>query len=159
MKPATRPARATLSLKGRALKALSLREHSRAELWRKLQPHAGPEDDLAALLDALAAQGWISEERVAQSVLHRRSAQWGAARLKQELKAKGLDPELVTSAVATVADTELERARAVWLKKFGQAPADAKARATQTRFLLSRGFAASVVARVLRADPSEIWDE
>ena len=141
-----------LPLKGRALKALSQREHSRAELLKKLKPHAGPEDDLPALLDQLAEQGWISEARVAQSVVHRRAGRLGAGRLKQELQAKGLAPELVSSTVAELAQTELARAVAVWQKKFGVPASDPKTRATQARFLLGRGFAPGVVSRVLRAD-------
>lgn len=141
-----------LSLKGRALKALSQREHSRAELLKKLKPHAGPEDDLPALLDQLAEQGWISEARVAQSVVHRRAGRLGAGRLKQELQAKGLAPELVSSTMAELAQTELARAVAVWQKKFGVPASDPKTRATQARFLLGRGFAPGVVSRVLRAD-------
>lgn len=141
-----------LSLKGRALKALSQREHSRAELLKKLRPHAGPDDDLPALLGQLAEQGWISEARVAQSVVNRRASRWGVGRLKQELQAKGLAHELVAATVAELADTELARATAVWLKKFGTPAADAKGRAAQARFLLGRGFAPEVVSRVLRAD-------
>jgi regulatory protein len=148
-----------LSLKGRALKALSQREHSRAELLKKLKPHAGPEDDLPALLDQLTEQGWISEARVAQSVVHRRAGRLGAARLKQELQAKGLAPELVSSTVAELAQTELARAVAVWQKKFGVPASDPKTRATQARFLLGRGFAPGVVSRVLRADPDDGLDE
>jgi regulatory protein len=148
-----------LSLKGRALKALSQREHSRAELLKKLKPHAGPEDDLLALLDQLTEQGWISEARVAQSVVHRRAGRLGAGRLKQELQAKGLAPELVSSTVAELAKTELARAVAVWQKKFGVPASDPKTRATQARFLLGRGFAPSVVSRVLRADPDDGLDE
>ena len=144
-----------LSLKGWAFKALTQREHSRAELLEKLKPHAGPEDDLPALLDQLAEQGWISEARVAQSVVHRRAGRLGAARLKQELQAKGLASELVASTVAELAQTELARATAVWQKKFGVPAADPKARATQARFLLGRGFAPGVVNRVLRADPDD----
>jgi regulatory protein len=148
-----------LSLKGRALKALSQREHSRAELLKKLKPHAGPEDDLPALLDQLAEQGWISEARVAQSVVHRRAGRLGAGRLKQELQAKGLAPQLVSSTVAELAQTELARAVAVWQKKFGVPASDPKTRATQARFLLGRGFAPGVVSRVLRADPDDGLNE
>jgi regulatory protein len=148
-----------LSLKGRALKALSQREHSRAELLKKLKPHAGPEDDLPALLDQLTEQGWISEARVAQSVVHRRAGRLGAARLKQELQAKGLAPELVSSTVAELAQTELARAVAVWQKKFGVPASDPNTRATQARFLLGRGFAPGVVSRVLRADPDDGLNE
>jgi regulatory protein len=144
-----------LSLKARALRALSRREHSRAELLTKLGPHAGPDDDLPALLDQLAEQGWISEERVAHSVINRRASRLGVGRLKQELQAKGLAPDLVAQTLADVTQTELSRATDVWRKKFGTPAADAKTRAAQARFLLGRGFAPDTVSRVLRAEPED----
>ena len=47
---------ATLSLKGRALRLLSQREHSRAELATKLARHVQEGDDLEAVLDRLVDQ-------------------------------------------------------------------------------------------------------
>ena len=52
-----------LSLKGRALRFLSMREHSRMELRRKLQRHAQEGDDVEALLDSLEQANWLSQER------------------------------------------------------------------------------------------------
>ena len=80
----------TLSLTGRALRLLSQREHSRAELQRKLVPHVQEGEDLNAVLDGLQAKGFISEERVVESVLNRRASRLGSARIRQELQAKGL---------------------------------------------------------------------
>lgn len=137
------------SLTARALRLLSSREHSRAELERKLLPHASDVDSLAQVLDALQTKGFISEARVAESVLHRRAAKLGAARVKQELLAKGLDGVTVAAAMERLRATELERARAVWRKKFAQPPEDATERAKQMRFLASRGFEGDVIRRVL----------
>ncbi|MFM8608932.1 MAG: recombination regulator RecX [Burkholderiaceae bacterium] len=139
-----------LSLKGRALRLLSQREHSRAELERKLAAHEQQPGELAAALDALQVKGFISEERVAESVLHRRAARFGAARIRHELKAKGLPDGVVAQAVAQLRGTELERGQQVWRAKFAQAPQDAKERARQARFLAARGFGGEVIARVLR---------
>jgi regulatory protein len=139
-----------LSLKGRALRLLAAREHSRAELERRLAPHAALPDDLAGVLDALQAKGLISDERVAESVIHRRATKLGSGRIRQELEAKGLDGETVTQAMDGLRATEMERAREVWRKKFGTLPADAAERGRQMRFMASRGFASEVIARVLR---------
>ena len=57
---------ATPSLKGRALRLLSGREHSRLELERKLAPFEEEPGSLAAALDELQAKGFISEQRVKQ---------------------------------------------------------------------------------------------
>lgn len=138
-----------LSLKSRALRHLAAREHSRAELERKL---CGPDTDageLARTLDELEAKGFISAERVAESVLHRRSGRFGAARIRRELQDKGLDPETVHHAVERLQATELKRARDVWRRKFGEPAADAAGRAKQMRFLASRGFGADAIRRVV----------
>ena len=138
------------SLKGRALRLLSQREHSRAELARKLAAYEEEPGSLACALDELESRGLISEARVVQSVLHQRTARLGSGRIRQELQAKGVDADAVAEAVRGLQDTELARARAVWQRRFGQPPADARERARQMRFLLARGFSGEIAARVLR---------
>lgn len=162
-------ARQPLSLKARAIGLLAQREHSRIELRRKLlgiarrasasavgagDPDAATLEDDAeaavdALLDALAADGYLDETRFVESRLHLRSSRFGAQRIQQELAQHGL--RLDAEQQATLRDSELERARAVWLKRFGDAPSrEAAEQARQTRFLLARGFAPDVVRRLLR---------
>ncbi|MDM0037165.1 recombination regulator RecX [Variovorax sp. J22P271] len=143
------------SLKGRALRLLSQREHSRAELERKLKKYEEEPGTLAQALDELAAKDFISEARVVQSVLHQRAARLGAARVRQELLHKGIAPEAVAEAVAGLQGSEFERALEVWKRRFGALPQDATERARQVRFLMARGFAGAVVAKVLRHDPDE----
>ena len=141
--------RPPLSLKGRALRLLGAREHSRAELERKLQPYEEETGSLARALDELQAKGFISEQRVVESVLHRRTAKLGTQRIRQELQSKGLAPEAVADAVEQLRATELERAHAVWRKKFGAPPVDAAERGKQMRFLASRGFGGEVIRKVV----------
>ena len=148
---------ATLSLKGRALRLLSQREHSRAELVAKLAPHVQDGDDLAAVLDDLQARDFISEARVAESVVHRRAAKLGTQRLVQELRGKGLDEDLVRATAERLRATELARAQAVWQQRFGGQPATRpEERARQMRFLAARGLAGDVVRRVVRGARDEI---
>ena len=143
------------SLKGRALRYLAQREHSRVELERKLARHAEDGDDgtakqrIARALDELQAGGWLSEARVAESVLAHAAPRFGARRLKQTLQAKGLAPELVAQTLQQARGSELERAREVWRKRFGAAPADRAARAKQMRFLAGRGFDGDVIRRIV----------
>lgn len=146
---------APLSLKARALRILGQREHSRAELQRKLGPHETDSGVLAALLDDFERKGLVSQERVAASVLHQRAPKWGVSRLHQELKRKGLDPEVIAEAVQSVQASEVSRARAVWWKKFAERPVSVNERAKQTRFLLARGFSAATIAQVLGKAPAE----
>jgi regulatory protein len=138
-----------LSLTGRALRLLSAREHSRAELERKLARFEEVPGTLDLALDTLQAKGFINEGRVVESVLHRRSGKLGAARIKQELQAKGLEPQAIAQALEQLRGSELARAREVWRKKFGQAPADAAERGRQMRFLASRGFGGDTIHKVV----------
>jgi regulatory protein len=137
-----------LSLKGRALRYLAAREHSRAELERKLRPHEEAPGQLAQVLDELQAKDFISEARVVASVIHRRAGRFGAARIKYELQQKGLGAEAVGEAVDSLKDSELARAREVWRKKFDGPAADAAGRARQMRFLAARGFGGEVIRKV-----------
>ena len=137
------------SLKGRALRLLSQREHSRTELERKLAQHEEVPGELAKALDELQARDFINDGRAVDSVVHRRSGKLGNARIQQELAAKGLRGEAVAEAMADLKDSEPRRAQEVWQKRFGCAPQDLQARAQQMRFLLSRGFNAEVVRRTV----------
>jgi regulatory protein len=151
------------SLKGRALRALSQREHSRVELARKLAPHAESTEQLDRVLDELQRGGFLSDLRFAQSLAHRRSARYGLRRIEQELGTHRLEDGLAQSVLGPLRNTERDRALAVWRKRFGSLPADGADRARQQRFLAQRGFAAETIFWVLRhgasgpdtsADPS-----
>lgn len=137
------------TLKGRALRLLSQREHSRLELERKLRAYEEVPGTLAQALDDLQARDFISDQRVAESVVNRRAGQFGAARLRQEMHDKGLARELIEQTVASLQETESARAQEVWRKKFDGPPVTPQEHARQTRFLLARGFSAEVVRRVL----------
>ena len=148
-----KPPSLQLSLKGRALRLLSGREYSRAELERTLASHEEAIGDLARALDELQAKDFISERRVIESVINRRAAKLGASRIRQELQGKGLDRDAVTEAVAGLKDSELERAREVWRRKFGSKSAEDLAepaeRGKQMRFLAARGFGGDVIRKVV----------
>jgi regulatory protein len=138
------------SLKGRALRLLSQREHSRAELERKLAAHEEMPGELAKALDELQARDFINEDRVIESVVHRRAGKLGAARVRQELSAKGLSGEAVAAAMEGLRESEFSRALAVWRKKFDRPAADPSERAKQIRFLMTRGFNAEVVRKIVQ---------
>ena len=149
--PAAKPL-AAISLKGRALRLLSGREHSRAELEKRLQQYEEVPGDLARTLDELEAKGFISEQRVIESVINRRSAKLGSARIRQELNSKGLDKDAVIDAVAGLQATELDRARDIWNRKFGSVATDTKERGKQMRFFASRGFSGDVIRKVMAGE-------
>jgi regulatory protein len=140
------------SLKGRALRLLSQREHSRAELERKLAPHEEVPGELAKALDELQARDFINDDRAVDSLVNRRASKLGSARIKQELATKGLSGEAVAEALESLKDTEFSRAHEVWRKKFGTPAQDPQEKAKQLRFLITRGFNAEVVRRVVKGD-------
>ncbi len=143
---------AKLSLKGRALKLLAQREHSRSELETKLARHVEEGEDLGAILDELEAKNFIDPQRVAASVVHRRASRMGTQRVVQELRSKGLDDTLIKATAAELQSTELQRALGVWKSKFGhREPATTpQEKAKQMRFLAARGFSGDVVRKVLK---------
>ena len=102
-----------------------------------------------ALLDWLEARGHLSDERFVESRVHARAPRFGTQRIRQELARHGarLSPDDAQALKAS----EAERARQVWIRKFGEPAADAAGRARQMRFLAARGFDAEVVRRVVPA--------
>jgi regulatory protein len=144
------------SLKGRALRLLSQREHSRTELERKLAQHEEVPGELAKALDELQARDFINDGRAIESVVHRRSGKLGAARVKQELAAKGLTGEAVVAAMEGLRETEFSRALTVWRKKFDGPATEPNERAKQIRFLMTRGFNAEVVRKIVQGADEDI---
>jgi regulatory protein len=147
------------SLRERALRYLSRRDYSRAELTRKLAPY-GMEEEIVALLDRMGELSLQSDARLAESWVRSNNGRFGRTRLQYELTRRGLALELIEEALANGdMANEHERARAVWQSRYRAAPIDAREWARQARFLLARGFAAEVVRAVLRFDPEQSVDE
>ena len=157
-----------LSLKARALRLLAQREHSVVELRRKLldfalrqeaasqhdaarrvrEPSPAVAAEIDALMGWLEAGGYLNESRFVESRLRTRAPRYGNLRIREELDRHGVT--LSAQARADLSASEVERARAVWRRKFDALPADAAARARQARFLAGRGFSADAIRRVLR---------
>jgi regulatory protein len=140
------------TLRARALKALARREHSRHELQLKLLPLAESPAELDTLLDDLETRGWLSEARFVEQLTSVRRRRFGAARILHELREKGVSDAALAAAQSGLKAGEVEAARAVWKKRFRNAPATLEERARQSRFLAGRGFSAEVVHQVLRTE-------
>jgi regulatory protein len=143
------------SLKGRALRYLAAREYSRFELEQKLKIFEELEGELKTALDELEAKGFISEARVIASTLHQKASRFGAARVLNTLKAKGIDAEKILGAADQLKESEFDRAIEVWRKKFDSPYASPSEYAKQARFLAARGFNGEIVGRVLRQTQKE----
>lgn len=167
-------------LRARALRLLARREYSRQELAKKLLSKPAPrpmrpsnhgrhgaseafdtesfseevyepptEREVDALLDDLEQRKMLSDTRYAEMRTRVRAPRYGDSRLRQELAQKGIDRETIDAVIAEQPG-EYARCHEVWLKKFGQQPADMNERAKQTRYLATRGFAMRVIQQVLR---------
>ncbi len=127
-----------------------MREHSRAELGRKLAAHAESDDALNRVLDELQQAGHLSDERFVESLVRRRASRYGRLRIGQELAGHGLDDSTLSGALAELAAGDRDRALAVWRKRFGAPPADLAEKARQHRFLAQRGFDGETIAWVFK---------
>ena len=139
-----------VSLRDRALRLLARRDYAAAELRAKLTPHAGADDDLAALLDQLAASGFVSDTRCAEQVSRRHQGKHGPLMIERDLRRRGIGHELIDQVVAAARATEFDEALAILRRKFSEVPGSAAERARQGRYLEARGFSRSVIGRVLR---------
>lgn len=138
------------SLRQRALGYLARREHSRQELACKLEAAGFETEAIAPVLDSFEANGWLSDARFAESWIADHQARHGRTRLVFDLKQRGVAEAVIEAALCTRTDDEIERARAVWKKKFGTPPTDAASKARQIRFLQSRGFTAETIRQTLQ---------
>jgi regulatory protein len=135
-------------LRQRAIRLLARREHSRAELQRKLATQ-GTEEEIDKVLTQLETEGLLSDTRAAGAFVRAHASRFGTARLRQDLRKRGIAPELADADFAELGD-ELARARIVWSKKFATPPDNPADWARQARFLQGRGFASDVIRKLLR---------
>jgi regulatory protein len=135
----------------KGLRALTAREHSRAELLQKLSGKGVSRDLAARVVGELEAQSLQSDERFAESFVHGRIERgYGPVWIRQALAQRGVD--------RATAEALLDRPRAFWLeraavareRRFGDTlPADRSSWEKQARFLAQRGFPTDLVTRVL----------
>ena len=143
------------SLRERALPHLARRDHSRAELTRKLAAH-GDADEIDAVIERMGELGLQSDTRYAEAFVRGKAGRFGASRLRSELARRGIDRDLIDEAIAgECVESEADRARAVLRGRFTEPPADAREWARQARFLQTRGFAPDLIRKLLK----EPYDE
>jgi len=139
------------SLRERALAMLARREHTRVEMARKLSPHGESPEQVERLLDALAARGWLSDARFAESRANTLGRKFGSRMIEHDLRSRGVSAEVVEQTLQRALAQELDNCRAAWQRKFGVLPQSAAERGQQMRFLAGRGFSAEAVRRVLKS--------
>jgi len=139
-------------LRERALRLLARREHSRAELVRKLEQAGFDAGDIQSLLDEFEQKSWLSDQRFAESYVADHRARAGSIKLAYDLRQRGVSDSIIEAVLSDNRESEIDRAREVWEKKFGALPANAHKRARQIRFLQGRGFSQSIIQRAIKTD-------
>jgi len=124
-------------------------------MTRKLSPHAESPEQIERLLDALAARGWLSEARFAESRANTLARKFGSRKIEYDLRSRGVSADIVELTLERALAQELENCRAAWQRKFGALPQDAAERGRQMRFLAGRGFSAEAVRAVLKAGDAD----
>jgi regulatory protein len=138
------------SLRSQAIGLLARREYARAELEARLIAKGASRSDVAAVLDELAALGYVSNERFAQAFAEQKAGRYSRRSIAAELKAKGVDAAEIDAALAATGVDDAFALEALWQRRFGQRPADSREKARQVRFLQSRGFSLSAILAFLR---------
>lgn len=134
-----------------SLRLLATRDMSRVEFERKLAAKDFTVEDIAKAVEWCEAEGWLNEARFAEETARRLGNKYGASRITQTLKQKGVPDAVAAEAVQAMRETEVSRAREVLMRKFGETPADAEARAKQIRYMQARGFGYDTIKKAIAA--------
>ena len=132
------------------MRFLARREHSRVELRRRLAAIATEGEDVDALLDELANQGWLSDARYAELAVRSKARRFGPLKVAHQLRTKGVGDETINRAFAAAGADGAASLEAVWRRRFSAAPADDRERGRQVRFLQGRGFPLDAIIRFLK---------
>lgn len=130
---------------------LARREHSRLELEQKLRGRADNNETLTAALDQLTTEKLLSDERFCEAFIRSRmNGGYGPARIRAELKERGISEALITRYLDEKDGGWLERLADIIDRKFGSEPdQDLKSLAKRQRFLLQRGYTFDQIRAVL----------
>lgn len=135
-----------------ALRRLSVRARSRKELTQDLKSRDVPADAAAEVLDRFAEVGLINDAAFAQEWVESRGRRSGAARLRQELRLKGVAEEDIADAIAGRGDlADLTNARELATRKAATMKGlDRVVRQRRlTALLARRGYSSAVIRRVI----------
>jgi regulatory protein len=142
---------------------LARRPWTAADLGRRLRRRGAAAVVADAVVADLVERGHVDDAAFARHWVETRAARgYGAARLRAELRARGVPSSTIDAALASLAaDTAFDQARAVARRRLPvlRRSAPERAAARLRDHLLRRGYAASVVARVVREAIAVATDE
>ena len=145
----------------KALGLLVRREQSERELEIKLTQRGYAKAEARTAIDALKSRELQSDSRFSELLSRSRAAQgYGPRRISAEFSSHGIADAEIVAAVAALDCDWAESARKQLLRRYGRKPAsDIKERSQRAAFLLRRGFDASTVSAITRADLGDPGDE
>jgi regulatory protein len=137
-----------------AIRLLSRRDYTRAELGRRLIERGYDADAVDEALAALVSQKWLDDARVAAA--HTRTASGvkgrGRRRIARELEARGVGRDIAREALGAISREDEEAAVRKFLSRKRLGPKlTIEERRRLFQQLLRRGFDADVIVRVLKA--------
>lgn len=148
------------SARAAAIRMLARRDLSRAELQQRLRARGIAEAGIVEALDELERLGWLSDARYAQGVVAQRAGRYGKRAIARDLVDRKVAPEVAREALGALESRdELADAIALWSRRFGQPPQDDREKGRQVRFLMARGYSASIAFKVLRAAGANVDDD
>jgi len=129
------------SLREAAIRLLARREHSVAELERKLGQRGWPAEEVALVIGQLADDGLQSDRRFAESYARQRVERaYGPRRILAELGERGIARDLASDAVAALEVDFSELAARWYARKYPRPAVDYRERARRAQALARRGF-------------------
>ena len=134
-----------------SLRLLAMRDMSRIEFERKLVARDFTPEDIAEAVVWCEAEGWLDEARFAEVTARRLGHKYGATRIAQTLKQKGVPSGAVAETLSAMKDGEMARAQTVLARKFHEPPTSAEDRAKRIRYMQTRGFSFEVIKRAMRS--------
>lgn len=142
----------------RAANMVASRALSRSELEKRLLDRGASEEDAAETADWLEGIGALDDLAYAKSVVrHYSAALYGEAKLRDELRRRGIARELWDEALASAPDAQETIARLIAAKAKGVN--DEKSRKRLSDMLLRRGFSWRDVKAALNSLGAEIVEE
>lgn len=143
--------------KEKALYLLGHRAHSKKELTEKIARTTQNREAARAAADRMEELGLLDDEdyarRYAQELFTRK--RWGPLRVKQALREKGIDPELIADLLQEHGgeDAALENMRALLEKKYPAWAEDEKERRRAFSALQRLGYPYADIRRAMEVEP------
>lgn len=136
-----------------AMRILARREHSVAQIKRKLAARGHDAQTTTEVVESLTEDGWQSDARFAETLARSRANQgYGPLRIRAELKEARVPDEQIRAAFAALETDFAAEAMRVRERRFGPVPDHGPERQKQYRFLAARGFDAAQIRAAMLGD-------